>query len=249
MGPPEIIVLACPHCPQQFEHVIRSWNTFGACYYSDGKCEGPMVFDEVDIIRCPQCKNYLWIDELDEQEQVHFDEDSFMDFDPDRYLAQLIYQKEKAHRKEKHPPKSPKYLPKVKTKRLSQTQRFAALKAGAATDGDKERALRFAIWWEFNDRIRHRALAEQRESLLWHNKKEERLWEENLHAIQELVDPVTEDDRILRAEVYRELGNFELARQTLDHRFKKAEYESAVSLIKVQCEMKNPFVCQFAKSE
>src|SRR5512137_2322750 len=58
----------CSFCGNPIaENTVRSWNTFGARGWTDGKMEAPMRPDKPLLARCPHCNGLVWIEE---QEQV-----------------------------------------------------------------------------------------------------------------------------------------------------------------------------------
>lgn len=64
MQPGKSIVRACPSCGQEvIESTTLSGNTFGALFWTDGKCEAPMLPDMPWLVKCPGCEAPLWIDE------------------------------------------------------------------------------------------------------------------------------------------------------------------------------------------
>lgn len=54
IAPPCLI--ACPHCAEPLvAYDIFSSNTFGACFYSDGYADGPMMSNDTGICQCDHC--------------------------------------------------------------------------------------------------------------------------------------------------------------------------------------------------
>lgn len=68
MLPGPTIIRKCSFCRNLIaESTLRTWNTFGARGWTDGKMEAPMRPDKPLLARCPDCKGLVWIEE---QEQV-----------------------------------------------------------------------------------------------------------------------------------------------------------------------------------
>src|SRR4030067_1169918 len=65
MLPGNTIIRKCTACAKPIEQdTISSGNTFGATYWTDGKCNAPMLPDQPWLVMCPHCHSALWIDEL-----------------------------------------------------------------------------------------------------------------------------------------------------------------------------------------
>lgn len=79
---------------------------------------------------------------------------------------------------------------------------FKALENGLA-DGKWEAVyIRQKIWWAYNDRVRdNQALIE--------GEKDELRWRENLQALLALLDVSDSDQRLMAAEIHRNLGAFD----------------------------------------
>lgn len=66
MLPGMILIKKCTHCGEAGrQRTLRSGNTFGAVFWTDGKREAPMLPDEPWLVVCPHCRTPLWIDTLD----------------------------------------------------------------------------------------------------------------------------------------------------------------------------------------
>lgn len=78
-----------------------------------------------------------------------------------------------------------------------------ALELDLAQTLTEELFIRTNIWWNYNDRIRH----ERKEFLK--TKEEERKWFDNCKRLMVLLDATDIHERIMKAEVNRNLGDFE----------------------------------------
>ena len=66
MLPGPIMIYKCPDCLNSIkQYTFTSGNTFGATFWSDGRCIGPMVSPHAWLVLCPHCHARLWIDELE----------------------------------------------------------------------------------------------------------------------------------------------------------------------------------------
>jgi len=101
------------------------------------------------------------------------------------------------------------------------------------SDPGKERYLRLRAWWAGNDTRReteHKAPLSEAERT-------------NLTAAAGLLDEVDQEDRLMKAEIMRELGRFDEAKKLLDKPFDH-EYVQAQEIIRDLVVQKNPFVTE-----
>jgi hypothetical protein len=100
-------------------------------------------------------------------------------------------------------------------------QDFAGLLKAGLNDKNKERYLRLRAWWAGNDSRRKSVQKMPLSSLEV----------QNLRAFVALLDESEENDRIMKAEVFRELCEFEEAEKLLSAKFNK-NLSHAVSIIR-----------------
>ena len=64
MLPGPILIKQCPQCQKLFsESTLASGNTIGATFWTDGKCEAPMLPETPWLVKCAHCGHLIWIDE------------------------------------------------------------------------------------------------------------------------------------------------------------------------------------------
>jgi hypothetical protein len=111
-----------------------------------------------------------------------------------------------------------------------------ALAAGMASTPEKQRYLRTRLWWAANDSLRSGLVERTPE-----------FWTEqivgNLRAIAELLDGGDAEARLMRAEVFRELGEFDRAASVLTTSFPR-EFTPAVQAIRTLVEQRDRYVRQ-----
>lgn len=97
-------------------------------------------------------------------------------------------------------------------------------------DSKQERALRILAWWRRNDAFRDsdRVVTATTEAL-------SETCRENLVALATLLDEEDENDRIMKAEVFRELGQFESAKAILSQ-VRSSEYDAIVHQLRRLCD-------------
>ena len=86
-------------------------------------------------------------------------------------------------------------------KHLTIEEYIEALDAGVGTDSEKERHLRVHFWWAVNDIVRRDANAQIPTSYA-------QKLNENLAKLSALLDESDPNDRIMKAEIARETGDF-----------------------------------------
>jgi len=83
-------------------------------------------------------------------------------------------------------------------------------RALAMVESQKEKTIRTWIWWAFNDRVRYGG----EEMFIEADDKD--LWEQNCKALLNLFDTDNWSDTFLKAELYRNLGEFEKCIELID---------------------------------
>ena len=109
---------------------------------------------------------------------------------------------------------------------------FEAIENGVGDTTEKLRYLQVRLWWAGNDVIRKNPDKSLPEKHL-----------KNLEALEVLLDEDDPDERLMRAEVCRELGKFDEARQLLDFVYPD-DYQVAVGIISGLCEEDNSKVAR-----
>ena len=87
-------------------------------------------------------------------------------------------------------------------------QYFTAIENKLYDSENEEIFIRLRIWWSFNDRVR-------KGKPLFKNEHEETQWLENVHGLLRLFDPADVSHRIMTAELYRNMGQFDKCKEVL----------------------------------
>lgn len=195
MLPGPTIVRQCGKCGHFLkEYTLLSGNTCGARYWTDGKCDAPMLPDLPSLAKCPHCRALIWIDE---QEKI-FERDLF---EPAASGGDNKESRDKGRHKEIW-----RVAKMIKCPSKSDYFRFLRTSMGKP---EKEIYVRIRAWWAGNDPRRKSASP----TLL---SKAER---DNLATLTGLLDGDDENDRIMKAEALRELGDFVGAGELLARKF------------------------------
>ena len=169
MTPGPNLIRECYRCQKRFaEPTINSGNTFGAVYWTDGKCEARMLPDTAALVKCAHCKKLVWLDDA----PVRGEEEPF--------------------RLDKQ---TPVYIP------LQELDFWIALRAGAASTREQQLYTRVRLWWVGNDQFRRAS------SSAAHTP----LQRSNMEALFADLLETSEEERLAKAELARELGRMEEA--------------------------------------
>lgn len=115
------------------------------------------------------------------------------------------------------------------------------LECGPVRKPDEELFVRVKLWHAFGDRVRMGSGDKMFES-----PEEQALWEGNLRRILELHP----EEKLLIAEIHRQLGEFDEAIQILDEVLaEKKESLTIAAEMKAHCERKNRQVFRFEEDE
>ena len=180
MTPGPSIIIECPHCSKLLSRSsLGSGNTFGATHWSDGKMDAPMLPDFPEIVRCPKCNAFIWVNDAKEIGVYDWFNKSEDDDVPEEWknAESVIW------------PES--------------TDFQIAIEQKQADSKERERYLRLQLWWHLNDPIRNG----ERPTILPHEQEE--LFIENLKQLSPLLKKGDSSDQIMNAEIARECGEFE----------------------------------------
>ncbi len=191
-------IVACPHCHGLAKYrTLVSGNTFGAQVWSDGKQVAPMLPRPPAIVRCRHCAECYWL-----------------------YDAKEIGTQEPWGREDD--PVDPAWKNAEYIEEPTEAEYYSALEGNLASDRERERSLRVLAWWRRNDAFRGRSHAADGAV-----PEASEPFKSNLRALAELLDAGDENDLVMKAEVLRELGEFEAAAGVL-HRIASREYRDVV---------------------
>lgn len=208
-------ILQCRLCKQKmFSFELTSYTVYSSTGYSDGKTDTkPFIDNEKAIAICPSCNQAFWVeDALVETENAYdlidtvpkaldiLDLSSTTDDNP-QHGKIVFYEK--------------------------------LLKQGFAYNTEKKYYLRVRMWWAINDLLRYQLpffkflmkfSSLQRFRKMYKNRQERKklfnglkeVFDENLLRLIALTDQKYDDEIIMKAEMYRELGEFGEAGKTIN---------------------------------
>jgi hypothetical protein len=198
MLPGPTLIYSCPSCGGLFSRAsLRSGNTFGATYRSDGKMKARMLPTTPPLVACPNCLkpiSLLDASPIDEVEKYSFGMPFFGE--PEPLTAEEVAEKQALEAKKE------KY--KAVTEYLLLGARQCTEYVASTPLGNSELAQRMYAWQRVNDE----RIAEDYRAFTPTEVA-------NLQGLLKIVETNTDPGRVLRAEILRELGRFGEATETL----------------------------------
>ena len=207
--PGDDYIYKCPKCSNFLKRGSNvSGNTFGATFYSDGKMIAPMLPEFPDLTKCTKCDTILWLSDMKE-------------------VATCDVWDEKCKPKWKN-------ADRVEFLDVNDLLRFLELDS-MKNDEEKEKMIRFQIWWAFNDRIRA-------DKEIFVQETDEALWEQNIRRLMELFDTEDVSQKIMTAELHRNLGEFDECMKLINSL--DSEFDWIIEKVKIECENKNKLLIE-----
>jgi len=179
-------IIACPHCGALAHYrALVSGNTLGAVVWTDGRQYAQMMVEPPPVVTCHACATCYWLADAKEIGVVARD-----------FPWKVQVPEEWRNAAEVKEPSADEYLD--------------AIEAGLAKGVGKEKALRLLAWWRANDSVR-----EWRFPIKDIPAASPDGFRRNLLRLVDLLTDDNDNDRLMRAEVLRELGDFAAAKQAL----------------------------------
>lgn len=185
-------ILTCPNCAKYVRTLeILSYHIFESVLFSDGKADTiPIIPNISRILICPECDNEFWKDDAEQVVDAKIEIDNIRSvLTPGELFAVRNSEDLLGHAR---------YYYKL-------------LKEKFFNNNEREIYLRILFWHELNDIVRYNIpvklkILEERELLLRDNL---------LHLIK-IFNPSYEEEKLLLAEMYRELGDYDFAKRILE---------------------------------
>ena len=202
-GPDEVI--ECPECKQPARvFTLLSGNTLDARLWTDGKRELPMLPRPPAVTRCRKCGHFYWTLRA-------------------RVIGTIPLWEPEA---EDVPDEWKKAKP---VRELREAEYFEAIAAGLASGREEEFWLRLLAWWAGNDPLRSRKRS--RHGRRHRAPRRSAAAIANMERLLDLLDESRPDQRLMKAELFRELGRFDEALQLLNIKFATPSKQAAADTI------------------
>jgi hypothetical protein len=205
-------IIACPKCKDLAKYAtLISGNTFDARVWTDGKRVAPMLPEPPIVVMCIHCAECYWL------------------ADAERVGTLWPHQDEGQESNwawaEAHEVKQP-----------FEEVFYRAIDEGLATNEEQERSLRVLAWWRRNDAFRDVPEGQVQGDWTIPGK-----WRKNLEALVWLLVDDDDNERLMRSEVLRQLGEFGFAKQVLSS-VKSPQTIKAVGRIQSLCDARDTCV-------
>ena len=220
-GIPELV--KCPSCGfAQKQETLMSGNTFGALHFSDGSRIAPMLPETPRYTKCPECSVLFGVCDA-KREKVA------------KCWGEIHAGKGKGED-----------APYIEF--LSKDEYCQAINEGlyGVSDTDMKGRmldLRLLLWRAYNRRIHtdaYKALLDGKKSSLWNrigSDDEEVIYRDNCRELLKLLEGSSDDEAyLIKAEIYRNLGDFDRCREALLRISKPKYYRPFIDAIKTACD-------------
>lgn len=179
------IIKQCNFCACCFyEPNLRSGNTFGATYWTDGKREARSLPNLPALVICPHCDAFLWLEDVPKIEST--------------IAAKNV----------------------AAYKQLGISEMLRALQLGVANTPSRMRYLRIHLWWAGNDLYRNtervflnRTIDDDNQAPYIHDLAV------NMDVLSTLLSDTVPEERLMKAELMREMGKLDQVPPLLAFRF------------------------------
>ncbi len=215
-GPDEII--ECLKC-RALARVpsLLSGNTIGARWWTDGKMEAMMLPQYPEITRCGACAAFYWVSDARRIGEIDYNDDSKRRQIPEEWGEA------------------------EKIEELSEDEYLQAIAGGLGKPRKRELYLRTRAWWAGNDAFRTPETDKPGQPAPPRSPAATA----NLERLFKLLRTKDITERLLKAEVARELGRFDEALEILRSEF-PSQYQRVVTLMQELSQAKDPMVREIA---
>jgi hypothetical protein len=214
-GPDQII--ACPSCGglERF-FTLDGWIRYHVYLWTDGFRVSEEPPDNPHVVKCRHCSHVYWLKDAEVIGEIS------------------------NRRAESFPPEWQSAKPVVEA---SETDYYAALASGFARNPEEERGARVLAWWKSNEPLRGEAVAQVYAAWArvgpWN--PDPRARQANMELLLNLLDLSDAGDRLIKAELLRELGRFDEALAAL-REVDSDHFSWVVDQIRPLCEQEDTLV-------
>jgi len=205
----------CPQCGNFLKkRTLRSSNTFRAINYSDGRTIAPMEPEFPDLTKCKKCNTIIWLRKQKEIGNYRWGDEVDLKFQTAEEVEFLEIE-----------------------------DQFRALDLGMAENKGEEIFIRTRIWFSYNDRLRIPKYMHERLKKgisMFIDENDELNWKKNCTELISLLDQSNLFEKLMLAELHRNLGNFEdciTILNSIDHDGLKSLKEKFI----LECQLKNRY--------
>lgn len=223
-GPDQIV--ACPRCEGLARYAtLMSGNTICARVWTDGKQIAPMMPQPPAVVKCAHCKECYW---LRDAKELGFDGYGIpgVSFDAGEFEAAGL----------ESAPVDPTWEAAKHVEEPTEKEYYQAIGRGLASDPEQLKNLRILAWWQSNEPLRELPSEEAGPKAPTPPERKK-----NLDALAALLGKGGVNERIMQAEVLRELGEFQAAKAVLS-RITARKWAWVVGQLRALCDREDSCV-------
>lgn len=218
-------IVACPYCKgiTKYPEMPSFWAAEPT--WTDGSTEAcSTVVTATTVVKCRQCSSYYWLDKAELLGALyHFSKHADFQWNM-RGRTQLFTSDGQSA--------DSTWVAAPGVKEPTEKEYYQALEKGLATNPQEERSLRVLAWWRRNDGLRSSRAQATGISVV------SDAFKKNLEFLLSLLDETNHRDLYIKAEILRELGEFEAAKEVLTSRTLN-KYSAIVRQLWSLCENKD----------
>ena len=223
------IIRKCSECSGLIKQItILSGNTFDARFWTDGQTDACLPSTPCVFMKCPHCLSPGWIEEQERVGEVEVKVGDYPDpgfSDPFAAMRNEINPEEKIARMSLYP--------EAREVCAAEFDDFILELDRQNLDKSRMLYLRIRAWWAGNDKRRY-------DNHIKPLMTDDEL--KNLQLLDQIFNITNENDRIMKAEIKRELGQFDEAEDILKEPFEEEDLLHSASFIKDLIQHRNQLV-------
>ena len=239
------LVFKCPKCGKYSTRgSLRSGNTIGALYFSDGKMIVDMLPEFPEIIKCNNCKTFYWLNDENKVGECNLHRKCAEC--SRRYILGIkdkdrkcIFYREFFKRK-----MMKKQINVNNAEFLTINEYYEAINSKFYANDIEQKYLRIKLWHAINDKFRYDAF--RNENNFDMTEDEKGIYDGNCKMLIGLLDNKKIDNKIMCAELHRNIGNFTECKNILET-INDEKYLWIKKLLENECDENNKKVIQIKK--
>ena len=200
---------------------------YGAIYYSDGECDAPMLPEYPDYVKCPVCGVLFKIITA-------------------AIVKTMIVGQDPSTKTEEN--SNDPFVKSLTVDEYIQAINdgfYNACKKGSDEWKEDLLSLRIFLWRKLNHRIwKDNNTAKIVKGMKDADTNTRDIYDKNCRQILSLLKENSDVNRIMQAEIYRNLGEFDNCKNLLNEIKQPDKYKRYISAINAACEAENPFTVE-----
>jgi hypothetical protein len=206
---------------------LASGNTFGGRYYTDGKAVFPMMMHVPDVVQCPGCRQPYWLSLATELGEI------------DRWRS--------AETGPDGLPINPHFRDAPVLAEPTESEYLSGLDDLIRAKPTEELTVRLLAWWSGNDRYRLDESESVAEPAPADSPQLAAMRRANIDGLLKILPETDADDPskpLMRAEVFRQIGEFDRALELLARPYPE-DFAEALKRLSALCKDKDTALRRF----